>query len=160
MAHHGPPAVLALHLLLQIHLVVMLCSLLLPSSAVALTGNQARIWARAGRATAHGPRIRRAPKILAYRTCRLVSLGIHDPSLGHQDPSPLFRTGSPNLPVRPCRQQHCCCYRGTAVPVPARPGDGAASAQTLIYRHHRLHHGVPVMEDRHGLLQMGRCALW
>ncbi|KAG2595498.1 receptor-like protein 7 [Panicum virgatum] len=41
MALHGPPAavVALLHLLLQIHLAVMLCSLLLPSSAVAFTGN-------------------------------------------------------------------------------------------------------------------------
>ncbi|PUZ58165.1 hypothetical protein GQ55_5G488200 [Panicum hallii var. hallii] len=37
MAHHGPPAV-ALHLLLQIHLAVMVCSLL-PSSAGAFTCN-------------------------------------------------------------------------------------------------------------------------
>jgi hypothetical protein len=57
------------------------------------------------------------------------------------------------------QQQHYCCCRGAAGPMPAIPGDGAASAQTLVYCHRRLHHGVPVMEGRHGLLRMGGRAL-
>ncbi|CAL4958396.1 unnamed protein product [Urochloa decumbens] len=42
----------------------------------------------------------------------------------------------------------------------ARPGDGAAPAETILHRHQLLCHCLPVVEGRHGLLPLDGRALW